>query len=126
MTAHATTAAISLVLSLGLAACGEDGMSSREMEQAAIDRARQELKLAADVPLEATVWTGKPVDGEVTYCGTVSSPKHSAVPVVPQRFAALSDPLRFELFEPAHEQIVQSRPDMFRSWAELCAGQQPA
>lgn len=115
---------IPMIAVLGLSACDQGGKSTREMERTAVDRARQELSLAPDVPLEATVWVGKPVDGEITFCGTVSSPEKAASPIVPQRFAATSDPLQFQVFEPAHDRFVRSRPDMFRSWAELCAGRQ--
>lgn len=111
-------------MAIGLAAC-DSGMSTSEVERAAIDRARQELKLPASTPLEAKVWTGQPAEGEVTYCGTVSGGEGAGEAIAPQRFVALSDPLRFEVFEPAHEAMVTSRPDMFRSWQELCAANQP-
>ena len=111
---------------LALAACESRGVSAREMERAAIDRARQELKLDADVPLEARVWVGKPVDGDVSFCGTVSSPGQAPSPIIPQRFLARSDPLKFEVFEPAHDRMVVSQPEKFQSWVGHCEGEQPA
>lgn len=105
---------------IGVAAC-DSGMSTTEIERAAIDRARQELQLAADAPLEARVWIGQEVDGDITYCGTVSGGDGAGPAIVPQRFVALSDPLRFEVFEPAHRPMVTTQPDMFRSWEQLCA-----
>ena len=109
---------------LSLLACNQAGVSTREMEELAVDRARQELKLAAEVPLQATVWTGKPYEDKVTMCGTVSAAEGSSTPVEPQRFAAVGDPPQFLFFEPAHEEMVQSRPNMFQSFETLCAGTQ--
>ena len=109
---------------LSLMACDQAEVSTREMGRLAIDRARQELGLGADVPLQATVWTGKPYEDKITMCGTVSAAEGSSTPVEPQRFAANGDPPQFLFFEPAHEEMVQSRPGMFQSFETLCAGTQ--
>jgi hypothetical protein len=105
-------------------ACGSGGTSTREMERAAMDKTRHDLGLAADAPLETTVWTGKSVDGQVTLCGTVSSRDGAGQPIQPQRFAATGGPVKVLVFEPAHDAMVTSRPDMFQSWQALCAGGQ--
>ena len=115
-----------LAVIASLSACGEDGTSTREMEQAAIERTREELGLQSDAPLEATVWVGKEYEGDVMLCGTVSSTRGSTSPIAPQRFAAATEPVRFHVFEEAHSPMVQSEPDKFISWESYCAGQQPA
>ena len=109
-----------------LSACGDDGKSTREMEQAAMERTREELGLQSDAPLEATVWVGKEYEGNVLLCGTVSSMRGSTSPIAPQRFAASTEPVRFHVFEEAHSPMVRSEPDKFISWEAYCAGQQPA
>lgn len=117
-------AALLPLAALVVTACDSGGTSSKEMERVAMDRARQELGLAANVPLESRVWTGRPHEGEVTLCGTVSSADGASKPIVPQRFVATGDPAKFLVFEPAHQQMVQSEMNMFESWASLCAGGQ--
>lgn len=117
---------MSLAALAGLSACNQDGTSTREMERAAIDRAREELGLQPDAALDATVWVGKPHDGDTLLCGTVSSEAGATSPIAPQRFAASVDPVRFLIFEDAHSPMVQSRPDMFISWETYCADEQPA
>jgi hypothetical protein len=112
---------LALPLALTLSACETGGTSTREMERAAMDRTRQELGLAASTPLEAKVWTGAPFDGQVTLCGTVSSDDGTSNAIAPQRFAATGDPVKFLVFEPAHQAMRSSRPGMFQSWAKLCA-----
>lgn len=108
----------------GLGACDSGGMSTTEVRQAAIERARQQLALGPDNKLEARVWTGRPRDDEITYCGTVSSEGSAAPQIPPQRFAARGDPLQFLVFENAHAPMVTSEPDKFVSWEQLCAGTQ--
>ena len=113
--------ALSLAFALPLAACGGGALSTKDMEQAAKDKARQQLHLAADVPLEAKVWVGQPKDGHTVYCGTVSDTS-SGTSVTPQRFAATPDPLRWLVFEPAHEPMLPAQPDKYAAWGNLCTG----
>ena len=107
---------------VGLAAC-DGGVSTQEVEQAAVDRAREQLGLDRETQLESRVWTGKQHEGELTYCGSVSSAESATAPIPAQRFVARGDPLEFLVFESAHEPMVTSQPDKFASWEQLCAGQ---
>jgi hypothetical protein len=109
----------------GLSACGDEAVSTREIEQAAIERARQELRLPAGTALTATVWTGAERDGELTYCGSVGSGP-GATPIQPQRFAAHGDPIEFFIFENAHDADPASQPGKFESWSAVCGNAQPA
>ena len=104
--------------------CGGGGVSTAEVEQAAIEHARQQLGLAADAPLTATVWTGREADGQLTYCGEVSSAQGAAAPIRPQQFAAHGDPLNFFIFGDAHQLEPRSQPGKFENWTALCAGVQ--
>lgn len=106
------------LLLLPLCACGQGGTSTAEVRSAAIDRAREELRIGGDIPLEATVWVGQPHEGEVTVCGTVSST--GAARVRPQRFAATTSPIRWLIFEDAHASTVPSQPDKFPEWSRIC------
>lgn len=116
-----------LITALSTAACGtDDGATFRELERAAVERARQELKLPASTPLESTVWTGRAADGQLTFCGSVSSPEGSASPIRPQQFAAHDDPIRFIIFGPAHQADPRAHPGKFENWAALCANAQDA
>lgn len=118
---------VSASAAIALAGCGNEGLSTREVEAAAIERTRQELKLSADVPLEATVWTGREADGKLTYCGSVSSQEGAAAPIRAQRFAAHGDPLTFFIFGDAHQADPRTQPGKFENWATLCgAGAQDA
>ena len=112
--------------SAALSACGDEAVSTREIEQAAIERARQELRLPASTPLKATVWTGAERDGELSYCGFVSSQVGAATPIPPQQFAAHGDPVEFFIFERAHDVDVTSQPGKFESWTATCGNAQAA
>ena len=103
---------------LAAAGCETGGSSTEDVRQAAIEHARAELGLAADAPLEATVWAGQEYEGEITVCGTVSGGNGAAV--APQRFAASTDPIDWLIFEDAHNPIVTSQPDKFPEWSQLC------
>ena len=109
-----------------IAGCGSDGVSTREVEQAAMERTRQELGLQNDVPLVATVWTGREADGQMTYCGSVSSQEGATNAIRPQQFAARGEPLNFFIFEDAHQRDARSQPGKFENWAALCADAQAA
>jgi hypothetical protein len=111
--------AASATAALLLAGCNAGGTSTQEVRRAAIEHARQQLKLPADTPLEARAWVGQPHDGELTVCGTVSGQSGSSA-VPPQRFAAATEPIEWLLFEPAHDPMVRSQPDKFREWSQLC------
>ena len=105
------------LVTLALVACARGGMSTQEMEAAAIDRARQDLNVPANVPLQAQVWAGDKWQGKVVLCGIVSGGQ------VAQRFAATADdPPRWLLWEDAATPTPPARPDAFVSWAETCAG----
>ena len=114
---------ISITALLTLAACAGEGMSTEEVREAAIERARAELGVPADAPLEAEVWTGGEYDGDVVVCGTVSD-RTSGSTAVPQRFAASTDPFEWLVFEGAHDPVVASQPDKFPEWATLCGQHQ--
>ena len=103
-----------------LSGCEEGGTSTIELRQAAIDKARQELGLAADVQLEATTWAGAEHEDQVALCGTVSGTGNGGQ-VQPQRFAATGDPIRWLVFEDAHDPLLTSQPDKFPEWERLCA-----
>lgn len=117
---------LSLATCFSLGACGSEGASIREVEKAAIERARQELSLRDDVPLKATVWTGREADGQLTYCGSVGSEDGASAPIRPQQFAAHGDPLTFFIFGDAHQADSRSQPGKFENWTALCAGPQDA
>lgn len=102
------------------AACEGGGTSTREVKAAAIQHAKQELRLPASEPLEATAWVGQNDEREgLVICGTVSG-KGSGSRVRPQRFAATADPIRWLIFEDAHDPMVASQPDKFPEWRRLC------
>ena len=104
---------------LAVSACDSGGTSTREMEAAAIEQAREKLNLPADALLEAKVWVGQPFDGETVMCGTVSDTSAGSA-VRPQRFAATPEPLRWLVFEDAHDPMSRSQPDKFIEWASVC------
>jgi hypothetical protein len=107
-----------------LAACDQSGTSTEDVKEAAAERAREQLGLPADAPLETSVWTGEPFAGELTVCGTVSSA--GAQQIRPQRFIATTDPLRWQVFEDAHSPMIPSQPGKFPEWSQTCgAGAQP-
>jgi hypothetical protein len=117
---------LGLAASISLGACGSEGVSTREVERAAIERARQELSLRVDVPLKATVWTGRESDGQLTYCGSVSSEDGASAPIRPRQFAASGDPPTLFIFGDAHQTDPRSQPGKFENWTALCAGAQDA
>lgn len=107
-----------------LAACDQDGTSTQDVKEAAAERVREELGLAADAPLETSVWTGQEFAGELTVCGTVSSAGAQGFP--PKRFIATTDPLRWQVFEDAHNPMIPSQPGKFPEWSQTCgSGAQP-
>ena len=106
--------------SLSLAACESGGTSTSEMETAAIEHARQELRLSAEVPLQARVWVGSQQhEDQIVMCGTVSDSR-TGTAVPPKRFAATGDPIKWLVFEDAHDAMVIARPDVFPEWERLC------
>ncbi|MDQ3246632.1 MAG: hypothetical protein M3Q52_07050 [Pseudomonadota bacterium] len=111
---------------LGLAACEDGGTSAAEMEAAALDKVRQELRLAADAPLQTKVWVGaQEHEGETVLCGTASdSTPGTTVP--PKRFAATGDPIRWLIFEDAYNPMIRTQGDKFPEWRRLCAGNEAA
>lgn len=113
------------LLALSLASCGDEGASTTDVKQAAIEQVRSKFGLDPAVPLEARAWTGHERDGELTVCGTVSGTGQSPT-IPPQRFLATLDPLEFLVIEGAHDRVVVSQPDKFAEWAPLCANAQAA
>lgn len=116
---RATSGFILTAMLVWLAACERGGASTREVREAAIDRARDELQLADNVPIEARVWVGEPLDDDMVVCGTVSS-KGDGQAMQPKRFAATTEPIRWLVFEDAHDAMIRSQPDKFYEWAQLC------
>ena len=106
--------------------CDPGGMSSTEIERAAIERAREKLELPSNAPLEATVWVGQPQDdGSITFCGTVSG-RGGGPQVRPQRFAASAEPFRWLVFEDAHDRFISNQQDKFVEWSNLCGASEKA
>lgn len=109
-----------------LAACDDGGVSTQDIQRAAIERAREELGLAGDVPLKATVWTGREADGQLTYCGSVSSQPGATPAIRTLRFAAHGEPLNFFIFGDAYLGKPGVELEKFGSWTALCANAQDA
>lgn len=118
----------SIALVTAVAACDQVGASTREVKEAATERAREELGLPSTVPLETSVWVGQPFRDQLTVCGTVSSADAAeAQGITPQRFIATTDPLRWQVFEDAHNPVLPSQPDKFPEWSQTCGvGAQPS
>ncbi len=111
---------IMLAAASSLGGCETGGTSTTEMKAAAIERARQEAGLAANVPLEATVWTGVGQhDDQIVLCGTVSG--ESGATRIAKRFAATGVPIRWLAFEDAHDPMIRSQPNKFIEWQQVCA-----
>ena len=111
---------------LGLAACESGGTSTLEMRMGAIEHTRQELKLGADVPLQATVWVGpQQHQNQTVMCGTVSDSR-AGTAMSPKRFAAVGDPMKWLVFEDAHDAMVTAQPNKFPEWQQLCGSGQPS
>jgi len=108
-----------------LAACDSGDISTADVEKAAVERARSQLGLGPEVPLDARVWVGREAAGKMTYCGSVQG-KAGGESIPPQRFAAHGGPMTFFIFEDAHATDTASQPGKFESWTALCAGQQSA
>ena len=98
-------------------------MSTAEVRQAAIERARSEFKLPADAALKAEVWVGQEYDGGLSACGTVSG---EGAAMRPQRFLAATEPFRWLVFEDAHDPMVAAQPNTFPEWGRYCSGEQSA
>lgn len=107
-----------LCLALLASACCEVGVSTHEIEQAAVDRARSQLGVGKDQPMEATVWIGEERDGQISYCGSVRA--REKLNMRPQRFLAHVDPIEFVIFENAHDPDFRSQPGMFENWTAVC------
>jgi hypothetical protein len=103
-----------------VAACDQGGTSTEDVKEAAAERAREQLALPADMPLETTVWTGEPYNGELTVCGTVSSAAAGTQQIRPQRFIATTDPLAWQVFEDAQSSIIPSQPGKWPEWSKIC------
>lgn len=109
-----------LIPALLLGGCGEGGMSTAEIREAAIERARTDMKLDSSVPLDARVWVGKQYDDGPSVCGTVSGPAGS---VRPQRFLARTEPFEWLVFEDAHGPMATTQPNKFAEWQTYCAAE---
>lgn len=118
--------AFCLVGASSIAGCDSADLSTREVELAAVQEARQRLGLDQDVPLKAKVWIGRERDGKMSFCGSVESKDSAATRIQPQQFAAHGDPLTFFIFGDAHQIRPQSQPGMFENWTAVCAGTQAA
>jgi hypothetical protein len=104
---------------LAVAACDSGGVSTAEMQTAAVERARQQLSLPSDTPLETQVWAGQEYRGDLVYCGTVSG-QGQGLQITPQRFAATTEPLRWLVFEDSHNPLRSTGGDQVPDWVNLC------
>lgn len=103
-----------------LTACRGNAASVTDIKAAAAERARERLELSTDTPLASTVWAGgREHEGEQVICGTVSDPAPGSR-VRPQRFAATDRPLRWLVFEDAHDPMTVSRGEKFPDWVLYC------
>ncbi len=118
--------ALCLAGASSLAGCDDPDVSTREVELAAVQEARQRLGLAQDAPLKATVWIGREADGKMSFCGSVESEDSASTRIPPQQFAAHGDPLTFFIFGDAHRIRPQAQPGKFENWTAICAGTQAA
>lgn len=101
-------------------ACDSGGTSTREVRAAAIQQAKEKLRLPASAQLEATAWVGRSDEREEpVVCGTVSA-RGSGTRMRPQRFAASTDPINWLVFEDAHDPMTTAQPDKFPEWQRLC------
>lgn len=100
------------------ASCDTGGVSSDEVRQAAIERARSEFGLGPQTPVSARVWVGREYDGEISICGTVSS---AGGQMRPKRFMASVEPFEWLIFEDAHDPMVTAQPPALPSWGRHCA-----
>lgn len=100
------------------AACDTGGVSSAEVREAAIERARSEFGLGPNAPVDAKVWVGREYDGDISICGTVSS---AGARMTPKRFMASVEPFEWLIFEDAHDPMVTAHPPASPSWGSHCA-----
>ena len=118
-------AAIPLLACMMLfAACGDDSLSTAQVEEAAKERVRQKLGLNPEAALFSTVWVGKSRDGEMVLCGRVAGAPENGPGIAPRRFIAATDPARWVLFEPASNVSLPAQPDRFVEWKTACEGRQ--
>ena len=108
-----------LTLSL-LAGCGGDGLSTVDVQTAAKERVRQQLGLSPEATLFTRTFVGKPVDGDLVLCGTVSGKRADGTPIVARRFIAATDPAQWVKFERVTKSSFNSQPQMFVEWAGTC------
>lgn len=101
-----------------IAACEKSGVSSEDVREAAIERARSEFAIPAQVPVDARVWVGGDYDGEITVCGLVSS---AGPQLKPKRFLASVEPFEWLIFEDAHDAMLRAEPPAAPSWGAHCA-----
>jgi len=112
-------AALALVCS-----CGNEGLSTNDVQAAAKERVREKLGLTAESALFTEIFVGKPVDGDTTLCGTVEGKRADGTSVPQQRFIAATEPGRWLKFGRADGPTPPTHPDMFTDWTEICAGEQ--
>lgn len=109
-----------LVPALLITACDDVGMSTAEIREAAVERARKDFQLPANAKLDAKVWVGTEIDDSPAVCGTVSG-DGAAMP--PQRFLARTEPFDWIIFENAHAEMTLTQPNKFAEWQTYCSGQ---
>lgn len=114
-----TALAAILMLTAG---CSSGGLSTTDIKRAAEQEARAKLSLGADASLKAVAFVGRNVDGKTVMCGTVQGKDSAGKPIVPQRFIAATDPLKWLVFESANDPSIPSRPNKFVEWTSVCAG----
>jgi hypothetical protein len=104
------------------AACSSRGVSTAELEQAAIAHARQTLSLGGDAKLTATVFVGKTVRGKRAMCGYVRGQRSDGRDIDPQEFIATTDPIDWVVFRSVHRPIIPAQSEMFTDWHTACGG----
>lgn len=114
-----------LLAALVLVACERDeGLSTADVQTAAKERVREQLGLGPGAVLFTETFVGRPVDGDVVVCGTVSGTRSDGVKVTPRRFIAAADPGRWVKFEPVTNSALPSQPRMFAEWYGTCEPRQ--
>jgi hypothetical protein len=113
------------IAALGLlCGCGDEGLSTADVQAAAKERVREKLGLTPESVLFSETFVGKPVDGDTTLCGTVEGKRADGTSLPPQRFIAATEPGRWLKFGPADGATPPTHPDKFANWTEICRGQQ--
>lgn len=107
-------------LTIALAACGNEGVSTADVQSAAKERVREQLGLTAESVLFTESFVGQPVDGDTVICGIVGGTRADGAQITPRRFIAATDPGRWVKFEPVTNSALPAQPDKFVEWYGTC------